>query len=194
MSRFDQQRCHDSRRRFSMAPRFWKIRSWTIRSWTIRSISSNDDDCDDNECRDQRKSAIKSFRSGLCGIVERRHDLRLAAAIRQPASQHLLISLDLTLSQFFRRNRISSSRRCEVQIRLAPAKCAQASCVFGISGSGVSESQAEGLRPGNRSLHSTFGSGGSAKLSVTGRCRRGAVMGPACPPGSLSRCSILTGF
>jgi hypothetical protein len=189
MSRFDQQRCHDSRRRFSVVTRFW-----TIRSWTIRSVSGNDDDRDDNECRDQRKSAIKSFRSGLCGIVERRHDLRLAAAIRQPASQHLLISLDLTLSQFFRRNRISSSRRCEVQIRLAPAKCAQASCVFGISGSGVSESQAEGLRPGNRSLHSTFGSGGSAKLSVTGRCRRGAVMGPACPPGSLSRCSILTGF
>jgi hypothetical protein len=25
----------------------------------------------DNECRDQRKSSIKSFRSGLCDIVER---------------------------------------------------------------------------------------------------------------------------
>jgi hypothetical protein len=40
-----------------------------------RSISGNDYDCDDKECRDQRKSAVKSFRSGLCDIIERRHDL-----------------------------------------------------------------------------------------------------------------------
>jgi hypothetical protein len=44
-------------------------------SRTIKSISGNDYDCDDNECRDQRKSAIESFRSGLCDIVERGHDL-----------------------------------------------------------------------------------------------------------------------
>jgi hypothetical protein len=39
------------------------------------SISRNQYDCDDNECRDQRKRAIECFRSGLCGIVERRHGL-----------------------------------------------------------------------------------------------------------------------
>jgi hypothetical protein len=44
-------------------------------AWTIKSISGNDYDCDDNECRDQRKSAIESFRSGLCDIVERGHEL-----------------------------------------------------------------------------------------------------------------------
>ena len=48
---------------------------WEISREAMRSVSGNDDDCDDNECRDQRKSAIKSFRSGLCDIVERRHDL-----------------------------------------------------------------------------------------------------------------------
>ena len=41
----------------------------------MRSVSGNDDDCDDNECRDQRKGAIKCFRSGLWGSVGRRHGL-----------------------------------------------------------------------------------------------------------------------
>jgi hypothetical protein len=39
---------------------------------TMRSVSGDDYDCDDNECRDQRKGAIKCFRSGLCGSVGRR--------------------------------------------------------------------------------------------------------------------------
>jgi hypothetical protein len=38
----------------------------------MRSVSGDDYDCDDNECCDQRKSAIKCFRSGLCGSVGRR--------------------------------------------------------------------------------------------------------------------------
>src|ERR1700686_4643131 len=42
---------------------------------TMRSVSGDDYDCDDDECRDQRKSAIKCFRSGLCGSVGRRHGL-----------------------------------------------------------------------------------------------------------------------
>ena len=42
---------------------------------TMRSVPGNDYDCDDNECRNQRKSAIKCFRSGLCGSVGRRHGL-----------------------------------------------------------------------------------------------------------------------
>ena len=41
----------------------------------MRSVSGNDDDCDDDECRDQRKSAIKCFRSGLWGSFGRRHGL-----------------------------------------------------------------------------------------------------------------------
>jgi hypothetical protein len=49
----------------------------------MRSVSDDDYDCDDNECRDQRKSAIKCFRSGLCGSVGRRHDLTSAPVVRQ---------------------------------------------------------------------------------------------------------------
>jgi hypothetical protein len=42
---------------------------------SVKSISGNNYDCDDNECRDQRKGAIKGFRSGPCDVVEWRHDL-----------------------------------------------------------------------------------------------------------------------
>jgi hypothetical protein len=66
---------------------------------------------------------------------------------------------------------------------------------FGISGSGVAELRAAGLRLGNRSLHSTFRSGGSGKLSVTGRCSgMEPVMEPACSPEFLSRWSISLTF
>jgi hypothetical protein len=79
------------------------------------------------------------------------------------------------LSRFFRRDRIWSSRTCVIRIPWDPARCALASS-FGISGSAGAELRAVGLRPGNRSLHATFRSGGSAKLSVTPiGCQDGAV-------------------
>jgi hypothetical protein len=87
---------------------------------------------------------------------------RSAVAIRQRARQHLPTSSDPTLLRPFRDDRISSSRTCEVQIPQAPAKSAQASFVFGISGSAVDEWRAAELRPGNRSCIPPFGSGGSA--------------------------------
>ena len=49
----------------------------------MRSVSGDDYDCDDIECRDQRNSAIKNFRPGLCGSVGGRHDLTSAAVVRQ---------------------------------------------------------------------------------------------------------------
>jgi ABC transporter substrate binding protein len=62
-----------------------------------------------------------------------------------------------------------------VQLRLvAILNRPGASCELGILGSGVSELRAVGLWLDNRSLHSTFRSGGSARLSVTGRCQSGA--------------------
>ena len=118
----------------------------------------------------------------------------LAAVVRQRASQQPRISWDLTLSRFVRRDRIWSIRTCEVQILWVPGRSAQASCAFGISGSGVAGLRAVGLRLGNRSLHSTFESGGSAKLSVTGRRQRGTVMEPACSFGFRRHWSILLTF
>jgi hypothetical protein len=52
----------------------------------MRSVSGNHDDGDDNQCRDQRKRAIKCFRSGPCGGVGRRHGLcRLPQVANEPA-------------------------------------------------------------------------------------------------------------
>jgi hypothetical protein len=53
---------------------------------SMRSVSGNHDDGDDNQCRDQRKRAIKCFRSGPCGGVGRRHGLcRLPQVANEPA-------------------------------------------------------------------------------------------------------------
>ena len=53
---------------------------------TTRSVSRNDDDCDDNECRNQRKNAIKRFRSRPCGSAGRGHRLsRRLWFVREPA-------------------------------------------------------------------------------------------------------------
>jgi hypothetical protein len=97
--------------------------------------------------------------------------LTSAAALRQRASQHLRTSSDLTLSRFSRRSRIRGNRTSEAQTLLAPARSSQGSYAFGMWGSGAAAARVAELRLGNRSLHSTLGSGGSAKLSVTGRCR-----------------------
>src|SRR5712671_6766790 len=80
---------------------------------------------------------------------------RLAAAIHQRASPHLRISLDLTRSRFFRHDRSWSNRTFEVQIQWVLARCAQASCAFGILGSEVAEWQAAGLRLETRPWFST---------------------------------------
>jgi hypothetical protein len=54
----------------------WPFELRSRDSEAMRSVSGNDYDRDDNECRDQRKSAIKCFRSRLCGRVQGRHGLR----------------------------------------------------------------------------------------------------------------------
>lgn len=84
----------------------------------------------------------------------------LPAVVRHRTSQHPRISLDPGQSRFFRRDRIWSSRTCEARIPWAPARCAQASCAFGISRSGVAEFRAVGLRLGIRSFYPPLGRAG----------------------------------
>jgi hypothetical protein len=51
------------------------------------SIPDDDDDCDHDQCRDQRKRAIERFRSGLCDMVERGHQLGQVGDCTSPTSQ-----------------------------------------------------------------------------------------------------------
>ena len=159
----------------------------------MRSVSGNDDDCDDNECRDQRKSAIM-FSIRASGRRRAEAWPISAAVVRRRTSQQPRISSDPTLSRFVRRDRIWRIRTCEVQILWAPARSARASCAFGISGSGVAELRAVGLRLGNRSWHSTLDQAGAQNSQSPVDANAGTVMEPLCSSGFRRHRSLLLTF
>jgi hypothetical protein len=156
----------------------------------IRSVSGNENDGEDDEGREHRKRAIERFRSGRCG-VGRRHGLAWGLQVaNEPADiagLHWIGGyrdfLDVIAFGAVERPKFKSCRsRRDARQRHAHSAIRAAEC----------------LDREQRDCGEIIGhdldprSGGSARLSVTGRCRNEAR--PRCSSGLRHCWSILLTF